>query len=125
MSLAAVILPAVLPALLDGLRGVFAKFTKGAGGSPVNVAEKVQLMQAENDRLRVVAEIDKPTQEVSLWVANLRASFRYIIISAIWLTTTAALFTPEVPTALVENLLDLSGATMAFVIGERFYFKLK
>jgi hypothetical protein len=125
MSLAAVILPAILPALLDGVRGVFAKFTKGAGGTPVNVNERVQLMQAENERLRALAEIDRPADDISLWVKNLRASFRYIVIFAVWATTAIAVFTPEVPESLTLNLLDLSGATMMFIIGERFYFKPK
>lgn len=120
-----VLFPALLPALTDGVRGIFAKFTKGAGGNPVNVNERIQLMQAETARLQALAEIDKPAGEPSLWVNNLRSSFRYIAIIIIWLATVGAVFTPTVPEAITLIMLDLSGACMSFVIGERMYLTLR
>jgi hypothetical protein len=120
-----VLFPALLPALTDGVRGIFAKFTKGAGGTPVNVTERIQLMQAETARLQALAEIDKPAGEPSLWVNNLRSSFRYLAIIIIWLATVGAVFTPTVPEAITLIMLDLSGACMSFVIGERMYLTLR
>ena len=120
-----VLFPALLPALTDGVRGIFAKFTKGAGGNPVNVNERIQLMQAETARLQALAEIDKPAGEPSLWVNNLRSSFRYVSIIIIWLATVGAVFTPTVPEAITLIMLDLSGACMSFVIGERMYLTLR
>jgi hypothetical protein len=120
-----VLFPALLPALTDGVRGIFAKFNKGAGGNPVNVAERIQLMQAETARLQALAEIDKPAGEPSLWVNNLRSSFRYIAIIIIWLATVGAVFTPTVPEPITLIMLDLSGACMSFVIGERMYLTLR
>lgn len=120
-----VLFPALLPAITDGVRGIFAKFTKGAGGNPVNVSERIQLMQAETARLQALAEIDKPAGEPSLWVNNLRSSFRYIAIIIIWLATVGAVFTPTVPEAITLIMLDLSGACMSFVIGERMYLTLR
>lgn len=120
-----VLFPALLPALTDGVRGIFAKFTGGAGGSPQNVTERIQLMQAESERLKALAEIDKPIGEPDKWVTNLRSSFRYIAIIIIWLATVSAVFTPSVPEAITLILLDLSGACMSFVIGERMYLTLR
>lgn len=120
-----VLFPALLPALTDGVRGIFAKFTKGAGGNPVNVNERIQLMQAETARLQALAEIDKPVGEPSLWVNNLRSSFRYLAIIIIWLATVGAVFTPTVPEGITLIMLDLSGACMSFVIGERMYLTLR
>jgi len=120
-----VLFPALLPAITDGVRGIFAKFTKGAGGNPVNVNERIQLMQAETARLQALAEIDKPVGEPSLWVTNLRTSFRYIAIIIIWLATISAVFTPTIPEAITLIMLDLSGACMSFVIGERMYLTLR
>jgi hypothetical protein len=120
-----VLFPALLPALTDGVRGIFAKFTKGAGGTPVNVTERIQLMQAETARLQALAEIDKPAGEPSLWVNNLRSSFRYLAIIIIWLATVGAVFTSTVPEAITLIMLDLSGACMSFVIGERMYLTLR
>ncbi len=120
-----VLFPALLPAITDGVRGIFAKFTGGAGGSPQNVTERIQLMQAESERLKALAEIDKPIGEPDKWVTNLRSSFRYIAIIIIWLATVSAVFTPSVPEAITIILLDLSGACMSFVIGERMYLTLR
>ncbi len=120
-----VLFPALLPAITDGVRGIFAKFTKGAGGNPVNVSERIQLMQAETARLQALAEIDKPAGEPSLWVNNLRSSFRYVAIIVIWLATIGAVFTPTIPEAITLIMLDLSGACMSFVIGERMYLTLR
>src|SRR3990172_10088704 len=72
------IIPALVPAVADGVRGIFSWMSGGAGAKPQNVAEQVQLMQAETERLKALSELDKPIGEISRWVANLRASFRYL-----------------------------------------------
>ena len=124
-GLLSLILPAVVPALTDGVRGIFAKLTGGAGGTPQNVNERIQLMQAETERLKALAEIDKPAGEPSKWVVDVRAIFRYAAITLIWLATIFAVFTPSVEQGIVIMLLELSGACMSFVIGERMYLSLK
>lgn len=120
-----VLFPALIPALTDGVRGIFAKFTGGAGGTPQNVSERIQLMQAETARLSALAEIDKPVGEPDKWVTNLRTSFRYIAIILIWVATIGAVFTPTIPEGITLIMLDLSGACMSFVIGERMYLTLR
>lgn len=120
-----VLFPALIPALTDGVRGIFAKFTGGAGGTPQNVSERIQLMQAETARLSALAEIDKPVGEPDKWVTNLRTSFRYVAIILIWFATIGAVFTPTIPEGITLILLDLSGACMSFVIGERMYLTLR
>lgn len=123
-SILSLIFPAVLPVLADGVRGIFAKITGGAGGNPQNVAERIQLMQAETERLKAMAEIDKPSGEPRRWVTDMRASFRYIAIMIIWIATIIAVFN-DVPHEFTLVLLDLSGACMSFVIGERMYLTLR
>lgn len=124
-GLASLIFPALMPVVADGFRGLFAKVTGGAGGTPQNVNERIQLMEAETRRLQALAEIDKPAGEPSTWVTDVRAIFRYAAISLIWLATIVAVFTPSVPQSITIMLLDLSGACMSFVIGERMYLSLK
>lgn len=124
-GLASLIFPALMPTLADGVRGIFAKFSGGAGGTPQNVAERIQLMEAETKRLQALAEIDKPSGEPSRWVTDMRSSFRYIAILIIWLATIVAVFTPDIAQPIVLMMLDLSGACMSFVIGERMYLTLK
>ena len=124
-SILSLIFPAVIPVLADGVRGIFAKFSGGAGGTPQNVDERIKLMEAETARLQALAEIDKPSGEPSRWVTNFRASFRYVAILLIWIATIVAVFDASLSQNIVLMLLDLSGACMSFVIGERMYLTLK
>lgn len=125
-SIASLILPALVPAFSDGVRGIIAKFTGGAGGQPQNVEERVKLMEAEAAKLQALAALDGVNGEPSKWIVDLRASFRYIIISAIMVFTAIVVFNPEVVGAsVVAVFLDMTGACMSFVIGERMYLTLK
>jgi hypothetical protein len=125
-SLLSLILPALVPAFADGARGLIAKFTGGAGGQPQNIKERIELMQAESAKLQALAALDSPTGEPSKWIIDLRASFRYIIISAIMIFTAIIVFNPDVVGAtVVAVFLDMTGACMSFVIGERMYLTLK
>lgn len=125
MNIISLLFPAIVPALTDGVRGIFAKFTGGAGGTPQNVNERIQLMQAETARLEALAKIDQPAGEPSKWVTDVRAIFRYAAITFIWFATVLAVFDPSVPQNITLMLLDLSGACMSFVIGERMYLSIK
>jgi len=125
-SIASLILPALVPAFSDGVRGIIAKFTGGAGGQPQNVEERVKLMEAEAAKLQALAALDGVNGEPSKWIINLRASFRYVIISAIMIFTGVIVFTPDIVGAsVVAIFLDMTGACMSFVIGERMYLTLK
>lgn len=119
-----ILLPALVPALADGLRGLFARFTQGKGAQPQNVAETIQLMQAQTDRVKALAEIDALSPNASAWVANLRGAFRYCAVGGILLTTMVAVLVKAEPGS-VAVLLELSGASMSFIIGERMYLGLK
>lgn len=123
-SLLTLLLPSLVPAFSDGLRSIFARISGGAGAMPRNVDETVKLMTAEVSRLQALATLDTPAGNISPWVADLRGSFRYLAIGAIILATIAAIFAGVAPSALAV-LLDLSGASMSFIIGERMYLGLK
>ena len=76
------LIPALLPAAADGVRGLFNRLTGGAGAKPANVSEVVTLMEADTNRLKVVAEIDK-AGNISQWVANIRALQRPVASTGI------------------------------------------
>ena len=124
-SLISLILPALVPAFTDGVRGIFAKFTGGAGGQPQNMQERVQLIQAETEKLKALAALDMPNGEPSKWIVDLRAAYRYVIISIILISTIAVVYSPSIPSAIVSVFLDMTGACMSFIIGERMYLGLK
>ena len=119
------ILPALVPAFTDGVRGLFAKFTGGAGGQPQNMQERISLIQAETEKLKALADLDTPNGEPSKWIIDLRASYRYVIITFILLATIAVVYSPNVPASIVAVFLDMTGACMSFIIGERMYLSIK
>jgi hypothetical protein len=125
-SLISLILPALVPAFSDGMRGIFARLTGGAGGTPQNVTERIQLMEAEATKMQAMATLDNPTGNPSQWIVDLRACYRYVIISAILIFTGIVVFNPNiVGVSVVSIFLDMSGACMSFIIGERCYLNIK
>lgn len=123
-SILSLVIPALIPALADGIRGVFGKLTGGAGAKPQNVEEQIKLMTAENERLKALAELDKPAENISPWVANLRASFRYIAGGLIILGAVSTLYA-SVAQDVQEAVWNLAGSVFAFLFGDRMYLKFK
>lgn len=125
MGWLSLVLPALVPALADGVRGIFSRITGGAGAQPQNVAEAIQLMEAQTARVRALAELDALSPSASRWVADLRGAFRYVAVGGIVLAAVVAVFAPGVPDAGRVLLLDMAGASMSFIIGERMYLGLR
>lgn len=121
-SILSLVVPALIPAVADGIRGVFGRITGGAGAMPQNVDERIKLMAAENERLKALAELDKPTENISAWVANLRASFRYVAGGLIILGAVSTLYV-NVDLFVQDAVWNLAGSVFAFLFGDRMYFK--
>ena len=124
MLIETIILPALAPVIADGLRGLFARLTQGRGAQPQSVAEQIQLMQAHTERVRAMAELDSLSPNASPWVADMRGAFRYVAVGGILITTLIAALA-KVDAQSLAVLIDLSGASMSFIIGERMYLGLK
>ena len=122
-SILSLVVPALIPALADGLRGVFGRLTGGAGAKPQNVDEQIRLMTAENERLKALAELDRPAENISPWVADLRASFRYIAAGVIIMGAISTLYMPKLDPVLFEAIWNLAGSVFSFMFGDRMYFK--
>jgi hypothetical protein len=118
------ILPALLPAFSDGVRGLISKFTGGRGAEPQNVQEKISLMEADVKRLEALAMLDRPIGPISPWVANLRAASRYVATLAIIATALVLSFIPDVPAPVFDAAWNLAGGAFFFLFGERSYFNL-
>lgn len=119
-----ILAPAILPAAADAVRGLVAKFTGSAGAQPQNVAETIQLMEAQTKRVQALAELDKLPDGAAQWVVNLRGSFRYIVCGGVVGAAVVGVLS-GVDEAAGLVLLDLGGACMSFIIGERMYIKLR
>ncbi|GAI73548.1 unnamed protein product [marine sediment metagenome] len=124
------LLPALLPPVVDGIRSVVARFTGIGAAEPKTAEQLIAVMQAETERLRVIAELDRPAGEISKWVCNLRSSFRYIMAGVIILSTftLAGLDAARiivVQSLILEGFLNLMASVFAFLFGDRVYLHLK
>ncbi len=102
---------------------MFGRLTGGAGAKPQTVEEQVKLMDAENERLKALAELDKPAESISPWVADLRASFQYIAAGVVIMAAVSTLHTPKMDAALFEAIWNHAGSVFSFMFGDRMYFK--
>jgi hypothetical protein len=121
--LATTILPALLPALTDGVKQIIGRFTGGRKVQPQTVAEQVQLNESEAKRLGALAELDKPIGSTSRWVADLRGSFRYIAAGAI--LSNAILCPLWADAQAVVLAWEAGRAAFFFTFGDRVYMHLR
>jgi hypothetical protein len=114
-----------MPVLADGVRAVFTYLTGASGSQPANVKERIELTHADTERLKAMAELDRPAGNVSPWVANLRGSFRYIgaglVLLPLPVMLSWAFYDPI--TARVDLLKtyagDFAGPVWGFMFGDR------
>lgn len=130
MGVLSMVLPALVPAVADGVKGLFRRLAGGDPSEPQSVQERVSLIQADTERLRALAEMDRPHGEISRWVSDLRASFRYVLAGLIILAATGiclymAAMDPGLREVVVLAFIDMAGSAFSFVFGDRMYRHLK
>jgi hypothetical protein len=122
--LATTILPALLPAAGDAIRSVVGKFTGTAPAAPKTVGESIELMKAQTERMKALAEIDKPSGNAHRWVYDLRESSRYIAVFLIilnWIGQSA--YGTDAATIVIAA--ELASSAVFFLFGDRVYMHLK
>lgn len=117
------LLPALLPSVIDAAKSLFGGLGRKIGG--LSVEDEIKLENAGIAKLEAIAKLDTPTGIPSQWVVDLRSSFRYIaagvsILSGAYL----AYKFPAIPDAL-ELAGQLISAPFAFIFGERLYLGMK
>lgn len=124
MTILGLILPALLPAASDAIRGLVSRLTNGAGARPQNVDEEIRLMEAQTARLQALAELDRPAGNISQWVADLRASFRYIAAGVVIVAAVSTLYI-TVDIELADITWQAAQSVWAFLFGDRMYSYIK
>ena len=131
LALLPTLLSAIVPVATDGIRGIFNWITGGAGAQPANVDEAVKLMEAETRKLEAVAKLDTPVGDISPWVADLRASFRYlgasvvILLAPIFAVWVLYAPTPERLQLFEFFMLQVLGPIWGFLYGQRLSISLR
>lgn len=118
------VLPALLPAVGDGIKAGINKLTGTAPATPQTVEDAIALMQAQTERLRALAELDKPAGAIAPWVANLRASSRYVAVFILILNGIGQAAWGNDPT-VINLSLQMAQSGFFFLFGDRVYLHLK
>lgn len=123
LTLLGTIVPALLPAVSDGVRGLIARATGGKGSQPQNMAERLELMKAENERLAIVAKLDEPGN-VHMWVADLRALQRPGLATVVLVSYAVAVH-QQLPPAVLEQLGWYAQMVTFYLFGQWGYTGMK
>jgi len=127
LSLLATLLPALLPVGTDLIKSGVSKILGTPPVEPQTFAERLDEKRLDIDKLKALAELDRPAGNVSKWVSDFRASFRYIAVGLIVLAALVYNFLPvtyQNPLSL-DYLNQLSASATFFIIGDRVYLGLK
>lgn len=117
------VLPALLPMLTDGVRGVFNRLTGGAGAKPANVEEVITLMQAETSRLEALAKIDS-AEGTSQWVSNVRAMQRPAVSFVVIIAYVGSFMVTE-DAVIIEGIGQYAQMVTFYLFGDRTYMYMK
>ena len=127
-TLLATILPALIPAAVDGVKGLANKLLGGAQMKPANFADYIKLEEMGIKKLEALAKLDKPSDNISVWVANLRASCRYVmgyIIILAWFTLRILEGYGYIEVGSSQEAGDLARVVFGFLFGDRMWRSLK
>lgn len=115
------ILPAVTPALTAGLSGLFGRVFGSKGAVPQTFEQAVAWEKLTVEKLTAIAALDAPAGNISPWVANLRASNRYILADLIIVGGVIVIFATAAPESVKLQALDMIEVVFSFFFGERMY----
>lgn len=124
-TILASLVPALIPAAIDFVKGAGSTVTRKFLG--LSVDDQLKLEGAVTERLKALAGLDTPGGTPSQWVIDLRASFRYI--AAGFLLIVGAGIAGYGSYASDPSTQEMGGSLMAgpwaFLFGERMWMGMK
>jgi len=111
------ILAALVPVGIEGIKQAAARWMGGVRAT--TIAEQIQLDQMEVERLKALAELDKPEGTPSQWVIDLRASARYLGALAVISVGIGSLFVAGVTPGIQAVALEAANIAFGFLFGSR------
>jgi len=110
------ILAALVPIGIEGIKQAAARWFGGVRATTID--EQIKLDTNEIDKIKALAELDKPIGQPSQWVVDLRASARYVGALVVIAIGVGSLFFPVAPT--VQALaLEAANIAFGFLFGSR------
>jgi hypothetical protein len=77
------IFAAFAPVAVEAGKAIVQRYIAPESVKPVSIDEQVQLEKSDIERLRALAELDKPADNVSPWVNNMRACVRPFVAASV------------------------------------------
>jgi len=126
-AILATVIPAFFPALIDGVKMGLSRLFGVNTGDPKSFEDYLRLQDQDIRKLEALAKLDQVYGAIAPWVANLRASSRYLAVLGIIGAAIVYSFLPA-GWQVKENqvmLSQLAGSALFFLIGDRVYLGLK
>lgn len=117
------IISALVPVGIEGVKQAAAKWL-GTRPKAMTVDEQLKLDNAEVERMRVIAELDKPIGNPSQWVVDLRSSARYVGALSVIAVGIGSLFI-DVSPAVQTVALEAANIAFGFLFGSRIVSSFK
>lgn len=123
--MSALLLSVLVPILTDILKSSAPAVSRKFFGE--SVEDTIALSKQDVERVKALAQLDQPFGTPSLWVVNLRGSFRYIAAGGLILGGLALAGFGAVTGAadFIPAGLDLAAAPFGFIFGERLVLTYK
>lgn len=110
------LLTAFIPLITSTISRIVGRLT--GGPEPQTVDEKIQLMQAETEKLQAMAALDN-TPGVDNWVQNLRGALRPVATLSILGVWAVLLVIPGSNEFVLRIVADMASAATLYLFGER------
>lgn len=114
--LATTVIPALIPAAIDGFRSLIGLFT-GGKTAPLTAEQRIQLMQADIERLKALAQLDQ-AGDVHKWVNDVRALQRPAAVVIVLITWLAVHFI-QVDESVRVFTAELASSVIFYLFGDR------
>ena len=116
------IIGALVPVGVEGIKQLMTNFFGGVKAT--SIEDQIKLDTNEIEKLKALAELDKPIGQPSQWVVDLRASARYIGALAVITVGISTLYAP-VDMHIQAIALEAANIAFGFLFGSRIVAGLK
>ncbi len=116
------IIGALVPVGVEGIKQLMTNFFGGVKATSID--DQIKLDANEIEKIRAIAELDKPIGQPSQWVVDLRASARYIGALAVIVVGISTLYAP-VDVRIQAIALEAANIAFGFLFGSRIVANLR
>ena len=116
------IIGALVPVGVEGVKQLMTNFFGGVKATSID--DQIKLNANEIEKIKAIAELDKPIGQPSQWVVDLRASARYIGALAVIVVGISTLYAP-VDVRIQAIALEAANIAFGFLFGSRIVANLR